>query len=168
MRGRLRKAARKVLEYFVKPAILFLLTLYCVAALWNAGLAANPGQPPYGPVSLVSSGSAAGLRLSILLQKKNFCLSCGETVYFEVKYDGTGTPEEVTLTALIFDIRGRRVKTVYAGRNIQADPRENAYDDAEEWDGNRDDGVPVPSGIYILKVFDSAGREDLAPFSLIR
>jgi hypothetical protein len=72
--------------------------------------------------------------------------SRGETVV-ELHLKETG-PVRVS----IFDVRGRRVRILHEG-SLEAGTWQQA------WDGRDNRGVPVPTGVYLLKV-ESSGRQD--------
>lgn len=60
-------------------------------------------------------------------------------------------PEASPVTLAIYDVQGRRVRTLVDGTR-RAGPH------AEVWNGERDDGRPVPSGVYFYRL-TAAGAE---------
>lgn len=62
-------------------------------------------------------------------------------------------PERVPVTAAVWDVRGRRVRTLASGDLHDAGPHRIA------WDGRHDDGRAAASGVYFARLTAGSGRQ---------
>ncbi len=60
-------------------------------------------------------------------------------------------PVAGVVTLRVFDVSGRRVRTLLAGQWLDAGPH------AIAWDGTRDDGRAAPAGMYLVRLDTPAG-----------
>jgi hypothetical protein len=82
-----------------------------------------------------------------------------EIVRFDFDFSPKLPPEQffrkVRLSAEIYDLHGRRVRTLYEENdpaNLARDPRNPVIAELDQWDGRDDDGRVVDGGLYILRM----------------
>ncbi len=86
----------------------------------------------------------------ISLARAAFCPTLGQLLAFTPEaVSSSGQTGTITLAAAIYDMRGRRVRTLYdmATRDLPLSP---SPDDV--WDGRDRHGALVPPGMYVLRV----------------
>ncbi|MCC6652242.1 MAG: hypothetical protein IT348_13900 [Candidatus Eisenbacteria bacterium] len=78
----------------------------------------------------------------------------------EVRLEWTVTGEARRFEIAVFDLNGRRVRSLFDGVLATGDR-------SARWDGNRDDGSAAPQGLYLLRV-RSGAREATHRVTLLR
>jgi hypothetical protein len=102
----------------------------------------------------------------------------GERIRFKLQIDPQPDPSDpnnlvrgVTTSAYIYDLRGRAVRTLYAGvsRPVLDVNWAAVHDQYDWWDGRDDHGTIVPPGVYVLRVVTGQGTcRALRSFAVIR
>ncbi len=130
--------------------------LYWTVQAVDASLAGSalPQWQPLTPGTTGVAGGPAGVAaaLSIRTVAPNPIVASAK-VSFDV-------PRAGAAELSIFDVSGRRVRTLVSGR-LDAGPH------AATWDGTSDGGVPLPAGVYEVSL-SSAGHRDVRRIALIR
>ena len=72
--------------------------------------------------------------------------------------DPNNTARKLQMSAYVYDLRGRIVRTLYQNQTRPVlDPNDASYRDSDAWDGRNQDGAIVPPGIYVLRVVTEPG-----------
>jgi hypothetical protein len=108
-----------------------------VAATWTWECASQPSAADEPP--------ASDLRLELGRSYPN-PFSSGTTIRFSLP-----SPERIVLD--IYDVRGRRVRSLSHGETLGAGEHRIV------WDARDDEGLPVPSGTYFYRLVTSQGTE---------